>query len=357
MNQTISTSETWRATLLAPDSTIADAIANLDTSGSQIAMVADGGGKLLGTLTDGDIRRALLRGQSLSDPIGHLIQTRPLTVSPTIGRETVLKKMRESKIHQIPVIDGNGVVVGLHLWDELLAVRHRDNLVVVMAGGRGTRLLPHTENCPKPMLHVRGKPMLEHIVDRATDEGFRRFAFAVNYLGRQVEDYFGDGSRWNVEISYIRESRPLGTAGALSLLSAPSDEPIIVTNGDLMTGQNYGELLDFHRLHGADATMAVRTEEWQNPFGVVQVQGINITGFEEKPVRRSLINAGIYALSPSALDVLRHDEHCDMPELFDQLRRAGRKTIVFHMHEPWLDVGRPDDLERADRETFGKDTP
>lgn len=355
MTSTPPLQDSWRATLLPPGATIANAIANLDTSGLQIVMVVDAGGKLAGTLTDGDIRRALLRGQALSDPIQNIVQTKPLTVSPVIGRETVLKKMRESKIHQIPIIGEGGAVVGLHLWDELVAVRHRDNLMVVLAGGRGTRLLPHTENCPKPMLPVRGKPMLEHIIDRASSEGFRRFAFAINYLGHQVEDYFGDGSRWNVEISYIRETSPLGTAGALSLLPGKPDHPVLVTNGDLVTGQNYGELLDFHGLHGAGATMAVRTEEWQNPFGVVQVQGIDITGFEEKPVRRSLINAGIYALSPSALDVMDRNAHCDMPQLFDRLRGTGHKTIVFHMHEPWLDVGRPSDLERADREAFGKD--
>ena len=277
----------WKKALLASDVSIQQAISNLDSSGLQIAMIVGPDGKLAGTLTDGDIRRGLLRGMPLTNPIQDIIQREPLVVPPHMSRDAVVKLMGTSKIHQLPVVDENGVLVGLHVWDELLGVRSRDNVMVVLAGGKGTRLRPHTENCPKPMLPVRGKPMLEHIVDRARRQGFTRFVFAINYLGHQIEDYFADGGRWQVEISYICETSPLGTAGALGMLKPLPSEPVLVTNGDLVTDVNYSEMLDFHIQQEAAATMAVRSHEWQNPFGVVQTDGMSIVGFEEKPVWRT----------------------------------------------------------------------
>jgi len=218
---------------------------------------------------------------------------------------------------------------------------------VIMAGGRGTRMYPHTESCPKPMLPIGGKPMLEHIVERAQAEGFRHFVLAVHYLAHVIEDYFGDGSRWGIQIDYLREEQPLGTGGALSLIEQRPSRPFLVTNGDVLSEVRYGEILDFHVRHKATATMAVRPYEWQHPFGVVHADGVDIIGFEEKPVVRSRINAGIYAIDPVALDALDRGQHCDMPTLFERLRSSARRTIVYPMHEPWLDVGRPADLERA----------
>jgi len=238
-------------------------------------------------------------------------------------------------------------VVGLHLWDELMAPGERTNLMVIMAGGQGSRLRPHTENCPKPLLPVGGKPMLEHIIERARAEGFRNFVVAVHYLGHMIEDYFGDGSRWQVKIEYLREEMPLGTAGAIGLLSPRPEAPFLVSNGDVLTDIRYGELLDFHLRHGAAATMAVRLHEWQHPYGVVRTRGVDIIGFEEKPVARTHINAGIYVLDPRAFEALSPGEHCDMPTLFSQLQGQSERTIVYPMHEPWLDVGRLDDLQLA----------
>jgi NDP-sugar pyrophosphorylase family protein len=223
--------------------------------------------------------------------------------------------------------------------------------MVVMAGGQGTRLRPHTENCPKPLLPVSGKPMLEHIVERARADGFHRFVFAVHYLGHMIEDYFGNGERWQVNIEYLREESPLGTAGALALLPSRPDAPFVVTNGDVMTDIRYSELLDFHSRHEATATMAVRLHEWQHPFGVVRSNGVDIIGIDEKPIARSHINAGIYVLDPTALDRLTAGERCDMPALFLRLKESAERTIIYPMHEPWLDVGRPEDLRVAN----GKD--
>lgn len=261
-----------------------------------------------------------------------------------------MQLMVANKVQQVPVVDGGHRVVGLHLWDELTTSPARPNLMVIMAGGIGKRLLPHTENCPKPLLPVAGKPMLEHIIERAKLQGFSRFVLAIHYLGHMIEDYFGDGSRLDVHISYLRETEPLGTAGALGLLDPAPDAPFVVTNGDVLTDIHYGELLDFHVRHDATATMAVRVHEWQHPFGVVQTQGIDIVGFEEKPVARTHINAGVYALAPDALDSLVRDARCDMPTLFERLQKPGQRTVAYPMHEPWLDVGRPEDLAKADTE-------
>jgi NDP-sugar pyrophosphorylase family protein len=197
------------------------------------------------------------------------------------------------------------------------------------------------------LLNVAGKPMLEHIIERAKLEGFSRFVLAIHYLGHMIEEYFGDGERLGVEIGYLREQAPLGTAGALGLLMPRPDAPFVVTNGDVLTDIRYGELLDFHVRHNAHGTMAVRVHEWQHPFGVVQTQGVEIVGFEEKPVSRSHINAGVYVLDPEALNLLSVDARCDMPTLFERLQAQAKRTVAYPMHEPWLDVGRPDDLTRA----------
>jgi dTDP-glucose pyrophosphorylase len=339
--------DAWRRALIAPGATLQETIRNLDATGLQIALVVASDGTLLGTVTDGDIRRGLLRGLGLGSAVEAIMYREPLVVPPTLGRDIVLQLMQANKFHQLPVVDEQRCVVGLHVWDELMVPAQRSNLMVIMAGGRGTRLGPHTENCPKPLLPVGGKPMLEHIIERARAEGFRRFVFATHYLGAMIEQHFGDGKPWQVEVRYLRESTPLGTAGALALLDPPPDEPFVVTNGDVLTDIRYAELLDFHCRHGAAATMAVRLYEWQHPFGVVRSKGVDIVGFEEKPITRNHINAGIYVLAPSALEALHPAEPCDMPTLFARLQERAARTIVYPMHEPWLDVGREADLERA----------
>lgn len=339
--------ELWRQAILPVDATIQQAIRNLDQVAIKIVLVVNKQGELEGTISDGDIRRGLLKGLNLNSPITSVIHRNALVVPPEIGREMVLQLMVANKVQQIPLVNERREVVGLHLWDEITTPPERPNLMVIMAGGMGTRLRPHTENCPKPLLPVAGKPMLEHIIERARLEGFSRFVLAVHYLGHMIEDYFGDGDRLQVQITYLREQAPLGTAGALGLLSPRPHAPFVVTNGDVITDIRYGELLDFHTRYNATATMAVRVHEWQHPYGVVQTQGVEIVGFEEKPVARSHINAGVYALAPDALDALTGEAHCDMPTLFERLQAKAKRTVAYPMHEPWLDVGRPDDLAAA----------
>jgi dTDP-glucose pyrophosphorylase len=337
----------WRKALIGSEVTLQQAIRCLNDSGAQIALVVSRDGVLVGTITDGDIRRGLLRGLDLNSSIEAIIHRDPLVVPPLLARDSVMQIMKANKVHQLPIVDGDRRVVGLYLWDELIAPTQRSNLMVIMAGGQGNRLRPHTEHCPKPLLRVAGKPMLEHIIERARSEGFLRFVLCIHYLGQMIEDYFGDGGPWGVQIEYLREQSPLGTAGAIGLLSPRPIAPILVSNGDVLTDIRYGELLDFHNRYGAVATMAVRQHEWQHPFGVVHTKGVDIVSLEEKPIARSHINAGIYVLEPEVLDMVSAGEPCDMPTLFNRLLQRSARAIVYPMHEPWLDVGRPDDYSFA----------
>jgi len=342
-----STEAIWRRATLPPYATIQQVISNLDQVAIKIVLVVNEAGELEGTISDGDIRRGLLKGLDLNSPITTVIHRNALVVPPDMGREMVMQLMVANKIQQIPAVNEHYQVVGLHRWDEITTPPVRPNLMVIMAGGMGTRLRPYTENCPKPLLFVAGKPMLEHIIERAKLEGFSHFVLAIHYLGHMIEEHFGNGERLGVQIDYLREQSPLGTAGALGLLNPRPEAAFVVTNGDVITDIRYGELLDFHLRHDAAATMAVRVHEWQHPFGVVQTQGVEIIGFEEKPVARSHINAGVYALNPDTLNALSADSRCDMPTLFERLQAQAKRTVAYPMHEPWLDVGRPDDLATA----------
>jgi len=341
----------WHQAILPASATIAQAIRNLDLVAIKIVLVTNETGVLEGTISDGDIRRGLLKGLDMNSPLTSVIHRNALVVPPEMSREMVMQLMVANKIQQIPVVDEQHHILGLYLWDEMTTPPMRPNIMVIMAGGLGTRLLPHTINCPKPLLPVAGKPMLEHIIERAKLEGFNYFIIAIHYLGHMIEAHFGNGERLGVQIDYLREESSLGTAGALGLLKPIPDAPFVVTNGDVITDIHYGELLDFHSRHAAAATMAVRVHEWQHPYGVVQTQGVEIVGFEEKPIARSHINAGVYALDPSALSVLTANAHCDMPTLFERLQANKKRTVAYPMHEPWLDVGRPDDLKRANIES------
>ena len=313
----------------------------------KIVLVVNEEGQLQGTISDGDIRRGLLKGLDLNSCIEEIIHHDALVVPPELGRDTVMQLMVANKIQQIPVVDQHQKVVGLHLWEDIATIPARTNMMLIMAGGKGTRLRPHTENCPKPLVKVSGKPMLEHIIERGKLEGFSHFVIAINYLGHMIEGYFGAGERLGVQIDYLREQSPLGTAGALSLLNKYPDAPFVVTNGDVITDIRYGELLDFHNRYEATATMAVRLHELQHPFGIVKIKGVDIIGFEEKPIARSHINAGVYVLSPETLDHLTVNIPCDMPTLFERLQVREKRVVAYPMHEPWLDVGRPEDLHWA----------
>jgi dTDP-glucose pyrophosphorylase len=339
----------WTSAVVDASLDLHGAIVALDRVGLQILLMTDSEGHLLGTITDGDIRRALLRGSPLTTAARDVMHLTPMVVGPDLGRTAVLTLMQVNKIRQLPIISPEGRVVGLHLWDQVLAVPAHDNTVVLMAGGFGKRMMPYTETRPKPMLEVAGKPLLQHALERARADGFTRFLITLHYLPQVIQAHFGDGSAFDVEIDYVHEDTPLGTAGALSLIKDRPSVPMIVANGDILTDVRFSDMLEFHRQHGATATMAVREHEYHNPFGVVQTDGVNITAFEEKPVWRTKINAGLYVLNPEALDLLTPNSHCNLPTLFERIQAKASRTIVYPMHETWMDVGNPQDLLNANR--------
>ena len=337
----------WTQAILPIGSSIRQAVEVLNESSLKIVLVIDANQVLIGTISDGDIRRGLLRGLELTSTIASIIHEDALVVPPDLSRKVVLQLMTANKIQQVPIVDENMQVIGLHLWDEINSPPVRTNIMVIMAGGKGTRLHPQTENCPKPLLPVAGKPILEHIIERAKVEGFSHFILAIHHLGHMIEEYFGNGETFGVKIEYLREESPLGTAGALTLLNPLPIIPFVVTNGDVLTDIHYGELLDFHIQHGATATMAVRVHEFQNPFGVVETQGVEITGYQEKPSSRSYINAGVYVIEPTVVNFLAKSIPIDMPTLFKLIQEQEMRTVAYPIHERWLDVGRPEDLLNA----------
>jgi dTDP-glucose pyrophosphorylase len=339
--------EQWRKTILPINATIERAIQVLNEIGLRIILVADENGRLIGTVTDGDIRRGLLQNLTLNSTLAKILNREAISVLTNESRNKVLEIMASHRIQEIPIINSKKEIVGLHLWNELSSNSHRENIMVIMAGGKGTRLHPQTLDCPKPMLEVGGKPILLRIIERAKKQGFTTFCISIHHLGEVIEEYFKDGSSLGVEIQYVKENIPLGTAGALGLLNPRPTKAIVVTNGDLLTNINYGEMIEFHLSNNAEATMAVREFEMQNQFGVVKVNGLEIEGYEEKPIYRSYINAGVYIINPEVLSLIQPNIPYNMPDIFEELRLTGKKVIVYPMHESWIDVGSPEDFMKA----------
>jgi NDP-sugar pyrophosphorylase family protein len=317
-----------------------------------MALVVDKDRRLLGTLSDGDARRALLRGLTLDTPVSEAMHTTPTVVHDYDDRKTRLGLIRRRGLHQLPIVDSRGYVVGLELVDDYLHVPAREESVVIMAGGLGSRLKELTRETPKPMLNVGSRPILETIVRSFSEQGFRRFYLAVNYKAEQIEAYFGDGSNFGIEVHYLREQKRLGTAGALSLLPADLVHPIVVTNADLLTKANFGVMIDNHMASRADATMGVRKYEMQVPFGVVQEKDGRISSIHEKPVHQFMVSAGMYVLSPSVMKFVPRDQFFDMPALFEMITKEGLYARCHHVDGYWLDIGQPSDFERANNDYY-----
>lgn len=340
----------WKNVLISPDTQILNAIEVIDKSALQIAIVVDEGGKLAGTVTDGDIRRGLLKGITLQSPVKAIMNGKPTTVRLNEGRDHILSIMKQKQFRQIPVVDDGGHVLGIEILDELIKGDERENWVVLMAGGLGTRLSPLTDEFPKPLLKVGKKPILETILESFVEHGFHKFYMSVNYKANMLEDYFGDGSRWGAEIRYLKEGKRLGTAGCLGLLPEKPKGPLFVMNGDLLTKVNFRQLMDFHEDHGCMATMCVREYDFQVPYGVVKIEKQRLVGIDEKPVQRFFVSAGIYVVEPAALEYIPHDTYFDMPSLFERLIQDKKEVTPFPVREYWLDIGRMDDFEKANGE-------
>lgn len=341
----------WESTLIGADATLEEAIATLDRGALRIVMVVDKERHLLGTVTDGDIRRALLKHLPLETIVSEVMCATPQIAAQDWSRDRFLAVMEKYQLLQLPILDAEGRVIGLETLHEILHKARRDNPVFLMAGGFGTRLQPLTHNCPKPLLKVGEKPILELILENFINAGFHRFFISTHFMPEMIRAHFGDGSRWGVSIRYIHEDEPLGTGGALGLL--PHDEidlPLFVMNGDLLTNLDFQNLLTFHQDHDGAATMCVREYEYRVPYGVIQSEGHRILSMAEKPIHRFFINAGIYLLSPELVKSVAPRLRIDMPTLLEQQIAAGKDVNMFPVHEYWLDIGRMEDFQRAQQE-------
>ena len=336
----------WEKALITPDTSLEQALKSINIAGTQVALVVDGRGHLLGTLSDGDVRRALLAGKDLTEVVQNCMNIKPMVANIADSRFNMLSIMSQYSLHQLPITDVVGKVIGLKRIDDLLSIDQHENWVVIMAGGLGSRLKELTKNTPKPMLTVANRPLLENIIENFVAQGFKNIWIAVNYHASQIMDYFGSGEKFGANIKYLQETKRMGTAGALSLLPPP-DLPVLISNADLLTKINYSSLLSEHIRKGATATMAVRKHEFQVPFGVVKAVNDKILSIEEKPVNNVLVNAGVYVLSPKSISHVPKDSFFDMPDLFSTLIEKNQSVNCHLTDGYWLDVGRYEDLQQA----------
>ncbi|MEN9970248.1 MAG: hypothetical protein RLZZ229_456 [Actinomycetota bacterium] len=313
----------------------------------QIALVADAAGKLLGTVTDGDIRRALLRGLTLESSVAEVMNPNPTVAHIDDDGQEVMAQAITKMIHNVPVVDDAGVLIGMFTESDLVEAAEISTPVVLMAGGKGVRLYPLTKDVPKPMLKIGETPILEIILRKLKAQGFRNIYISVNYLADVIQDHVKDGAWLGLKVTYLHETQPLGTAGALAQLAGKLGEPFIVMNSDLLTNCDLRQVIKFHKKQGAKATLGVREYSFQIPYGVVNIDGTQVSSISEKPIHRSMVSAGIYALDPWALSLIPQDEYCDMPTLLDMIKTEGQKVTAFPIHESWLDIGRHDDLNDA----------
>jgi dTDP-glucose pyrophosphorylase/predicted transcriptional regulator len=342
--------KSWRKAIINPEATVAEAIAAIESGSIQVALVLDGENRLLGMVTDGDIRRGLLRGITLSAAAVDVMNRSPVTAPAQTSREERLHLMRQKSIKQLPLLDGSGQLIGLETLDELLEAPLYPNPVLIMAGGLGERLGTLTRDRPKPMLDVGGRPLLETIIRNVVQQGFRNIFISVNYRAEMIMDHFGDGAALGAAIQYIHEAERLGTAGALGLLPAASDLPVVVMNGDILTTINYGALLDFHNGTPAQATMAVREHKVHVPYGVVSASGGYLETIREKPTESWYVSAGIYVIGRDALGHVERGVAIDMPTVLERIVANKGRVAIYPIREYWLDIGRMEDFERAHAE-------
>jgi len=326
--------------------TLFDAIRIIDQAGAGIALVIDDQERLVGTLTDGDIRRAILQKNRLDSPLLPYIKKEYFSVSENEGRANVLDLMQAHLIEQIPVIDQEKKLIGLHLIHSILGTQDRPNWAVIMAGGKGTRLYPLTKNIPKPMVNVAGRPILERLVLHLVSHGIHHIFLSVNYLSDIIKDHFGNGERFGCQIEYLNEDEPLGTAGSLSLLPQPPTHPILVMNGDLVMNADLGAMLDYHEQCNYHATIGVKTYSHQVPYGCVTLQNDCIVKIDEKPDLVQQVNAGIYVLSPKAVQTIPKQFY-PITDLFSSALEKNHRLGAFNLDCDWVDIGQHDQLKQA----------
>lgn len=339
-----------------PDQTLRAAMECIDKNMKGIAMVIDAEQRLLYTMTDGDLRRVVLQGLSLDLPVQIWADRRPergnrqpTTMLQGTPQHDLLARMKKDEVRHIPLTDASGRITGLALLSELIEEDELPMSAVIMAGGIGRRLYPLTQDVPKPMLPVGDRPLLEWTIEQLRKSGIRRVNLSTRYKSEVISKHFGDGQNFGVDIRYVNEDQPLGTAGALSLLGS-SEEPLLVVNGDILTRVDFRAMRDFHLEQKADMTIAVRPQDYEVPYGVVTTDGARVIGITEKPIIRHFINAGIYLLGPEVQRLVPKEQSFDMPDLIGRLLEMEGKVVSFPIREYWLDIGHVDHYKKANQD-------
>ena len=338
--------------IILKNESIKRAIKAIDEGGIQFALVVDDDRKLLGTLTDGDIRRGILNGFNLDSQISYVLNEKFIFVNEPNSLIKSQKLMKKYNVKYVPLLDSKGTIKKLYTDSNLKTSNTKNNAVIIMAGGKGARLYPLTKDCPKPMLKIQNKPILEIILEQCIEQGFKKFYISVNYLKDKIINYFKNGENWDVEIKYLEETKPLGTVGAISKIPKNLTDPFLLINGDVLTRVNYSKLIQFHNNHNTIATMSVIEYHTEIPYGVVELKDEKIKFFNEKPKISNFINAGIYIFDPKALNHLNRDEKIDIPEFLDNLMKKNYKICAFPIHEYWLDIGHHYSLNKATKEWY-----
>lgn len=310
-----------------------------------MVVVCDGS-RVLGTLTDGDLRRALIKGARLNDPIAPHFNRDFVCVGPDVLRADVLEVMQARHVEAIPVVDAEHRLVGVHTLHSILGHQAKENCALIMAGGKGTRLGALTAKTPKPMLKVAGRPIIERILLHLLHHGIHQVYIAINHLGNVIEDYFGDGSSWGCKISYVREEQPMGSGGALSLIPQQRRD-LLLLNGDILIEADLSRLISFHERGNYFATMGIHYYSHEIPFGCIDVDGDRIMAMEEKPLLTKTINGGVYVLSPEAVRNVPRETYYPVTRLFEQALDEGQPCGAYPLDGEWVDVGSPEQLLRA----------
>ena len=335
----------WGHLRVSRSSSILQVARILQETSSRIVLVVDNDDKLIGIVTDGDIRRGLLAGVSADESCEKVLNFSPRVIGPEGRLDEALRLTSGGEAGAIPIVSQDRVVHGV--WVSHMSERKLKNRVIIMAGGKGVRLRPMTSSVPKPLVSLGDKPMLHRLLENLSAEGFREVSISINYLGEQIEESVGDGSSWGLTVTYLREKLALGTAGSLGLLEPGPTDPVLVINADVLTGARFGDLLKQHTRLGAAISVGMRIHDIEHPFGVLDLDGSKVMGIREKPIWREFVSAGVYALSPEVFRLISGDQHLDMPDLVSLALSQDLQVEGFPLHEPWLDVGTPEDFRAA----------
>ena len=344
--------------IITENTSIKSSIKILDSTGLQILLVTDKNGKFIGTLSDGDFRRAVIQNISLDENVNLIINKNPTFVSKKMSNLELNSLMKKNDIRHIPYVDKDLRIKDLYFFDKI-STEIKDKNIIIMAGGKGSRLGAYTKNCPKPLLKIGSKPILEHIINNAKSQGYVNFLIAINYLGEMIKEYFGDGKKFGVNIKYLEEKKYLGTIGALSLIKEKDKRSFLLMNGDVVANINFDEFIDFHIKQRGLFTLALRSQEYRSKYGVIHLKNNEVIDFKEKPLIKNYINAGFYIIEPKVLEYLPYNQYFDIPDIIKKLKNQKCKIAGYTLVDNWIDIGNNEDYlkvkDKNDGEVFNED--